>query len=77
MYIVDTKMVIRNRRRKRRTGATMAEINMTKGQTMIYKTLSRNIKIETHESQYYLKYRKRAKGKRMIDEKNNRKLKIE
>ena len=35
MYIVDTKMVIRNRRRKRRTGATMAEINMTKGQTMI------------------------------------------
>jgi hypothetical protein len=69
MYIVDTKMVIRNHRRKRRTGATMAEINMTKGHTMIYKALSRNIKIETHESQYYLKYRKRAKGKRMIDEK--------
>jgi hypothetical protein len=69
MYIVDTKMVIRNRRRKRRTGATMAEINMTKGQTMICKALSRNIKIETHESQYYLKYKKRAKGKRSIDEK--------
>jgi hypothetical protein len=46
----------------------MAEINMTKGQTMIYKSLSRNIKIEYHESQYCLKYRKRAKGIRMIDE---------
>ena len=68
MYIVDTKMEIRNRRRKRRTVATMAEINMTKGQAMIYKSLSRNIKIEYHESQYCLKYRKRAKGIIMIDE---------
>jgi hypothetical protein len=36
---------------------------------MIYKALSKNIKIEYHESQYYFKNRKRAKGKRMIDEK--------
>ena len=69
MYIVDTKMEIRNRRRKRRTVATMAEINMPKGQRMIYKALTRNIKIEYHKFQYYLKYRKRAKGIRMIDEK--------
>ena len=51
------------------TGATMAERNMTKWQIMIYKALSKNIKIEYHESQYYFKNRKRAKGKRMIDEK--------
>jgi hypothetical protein len=60
-----------------KTVMTLRDKQNRKGQTMIYKALSRNIKIETHESQYYLKYRKRAKGKRMIDEKYHRKLKIE
>ena len=48
---------------------TLRDKQNRKGQTMIYKALSRNINIEYHKSQYYLKYRKRTKGIRMIDEK--------
>jgi len=44
MYIEVTKRVIRNRRRRRRTGATIPERKMTKGQTMIYKALNRKNK---------------------------------
>jgi hypothetical protein len=34
---------------------------------MIYKALRKNIQIVYHESLYYFKNKKRAKGKRMID----------
>jgi hypothetical protein len=39
----DTKRVIR------RTDNTMANRKSTKGQTMIYKTLHRKLKVEQHE----------------------------
>jgi hypothetical protein len=37
--------------RRRRTDTTKGEQKRTKGQTMIYKTLRRKLKIEQHKSQ--------------------------
>ena len=49
----DSKVVTRSRKSKDRQCNGQREKN-TKGQTMIYKTLHKNLKIEQHEPNYKL-----------------------